>query len=182
VIMLGLFILFKPSRKWGKKHRMRRYWENWHHYHHHQHGHAGHHGPHFHHHNYQQYQKDYCEPVKEEPTSDDYIDSIACFAGVKKNILSKKFKGGEITNILGGTELNLMQADLDEKCRLEITQVMGGTKLIVPAHWEIKSEVVTFLGSVEDKRPVNPAMAGEPGKVLILVGTTVMGGIEIRTY
>lgn len=84
--------------------------------------------------------------------------------------------------MFGGTELNLMQADIEEKATLEITQVFGGTKLLVPAHWEIKSEIVAVLGSVEDKRPVQPNVSSEPAKTLVLVGTVVFGGIEIKSF
>lgn len=119
---------------------------------------------------------------REEPVKDDYIDSFVFMAGVKKNILSKNFKGGEVTNVFGGSELDLTQADFTGSASLELTQVFGGTKLIVPANWEIKSELVTVLGSVEDKRPVQANVNAESPKVLVLTGTTVFGGIEIKSY
>lgn len=118
----------------------------------------------------------------EEPTKEDFIDSTAFFAEVKKNILSKNFKGGDITNVFGGSELNLSQADFEGKAELEITQVFGGTKLIVPANWEIRSELVTVFGSVEDKRPVQTQVSNEPMKVLLLKGTTFFGGIDIKSF
>src|SRR5204863_7230856 len=99
-------------------------------------------------------------------TDEDFIDSTAVMGGVKKNVLSKKFRGGDITNVFGGTELNLMQADFEGTASLELTQVFGGTKLIVPANWQIKSDFVTVFGSIEDKRPVNPGSEPEPGKLL----------------
>ncbi len=36
------------------------------------------------------------------------------FGSVKKIILSKNFKGGEINNFMGGTEINLMKADIQQ--------------------------------------------------------------------
>jgi predicted membrane protein len=167
VIMAGLFIIFKPRRKMRNIHmHHRRHWKEWH-----QHRHSDHARL------YQNYMD------REEPSKEDYIDSTALMAGVKKIVLSKNFKGGEITNVFGGTELNLTQADFEGKVSLEITQVFGGTKLIVPANWEIKSELaVTAFGSVEDKRAIQPAVTGEPTKVLVITGTTVFGGIDIRSY
>jgi predicted membrane protein len=114
--------------------------------------------------------------------SDDYIDSVAVFSGIKKNIISKDFKGGEITNFFGGTEINLSQADIQGKVSLEISQVFGGTKLIIPSHWELKSELTALFGGIEDKRPLNSNLNIDNSKVLILRGTTVMGGIEIKSY
>lgn len=114
-------------------------------------------------------------------TSEDSIDDIAIFGGSKTNIISKDFKGGEITTIFGGTDLNLMQADFKNTISLDLTQVFGGTKLIVPANWSIKSEVVTIFGGIDDKRP-HATEAVDTTKVLILKGTCIFGGIDIKSY
>ena len=37
--------------------------------------------------------------------------------------------------MFGGAEINFMQADIQGRVELEVNQVFGGTKLIVPAHW-----------------------------------------------
>ncbi len=111
--------------------------------------------------------------------SDDILRSTVIFSGVKKTMLSKNFRGGESVNVLGGTEINLADADIEGVAVLELTQILGGTKLIVPPHWEIRSEVVAILGGLEDKR--RNIQVSEPGKhVLILRGTTILGGIEIK--
>ena len=114
-------------------------------------------------------------------SSEDFTESTSIFGGIKKNILTKKFQGGDIVNIMGGTELNLMQADINGRVVLEIVQLFGGTKLIVPAHWEIKPEMVALFGGIEDKRQVQN-VTHSPDKILVLKGTTMFGGIEIRNY
>lgn len=81
---------------------------------------------------------------------------------------------------MGGTELDLTQADFTGVIRLDVTQVMGGTKIIVPAHWEVRSEVTALFAGFEDKRQ-QPAVTN-PDKVLILEGTSFFGGIELRNY
>jgi predicted membrane protein len=114
-------------------------------------------------------------------SKDDFVDSTSIFSGDKKNILSKDFKGGDIVNIFGGTELNLSQADIQGKVAIEITTIFGGTKLIVPSHWEVKSEAVTIFGGLEDKRSIT-AIPESGGKVLLLKGTVIFGGIEIKSF
>lgn len=109
----------------------------------------------------------------------DMIDSTAIFGGVKKNILSKNFKGGDITTFMGGAEINLLQADFNGKVMLDCFNMFGGTKLIVPADWQIQSGLVTIFGGIEDKR--QPTQAN-PDKVLYLDGTCIFGGIEIKSY
>ncbi len=120
----------------------------------------------------------------ERTSGDDYIDSVVFFGGVKKNIISKNFRGGEAVTVFGGTEINLTQADVNHNIVLDLTQVFGGTKLIVPPHWKIQSEeVVCLFGGVEDKRPIlaDPNLV-DTSKVLVLKGTCVFGGIDIKSF
>lgn len=112
----------------------------------------------------------------------DVIDTVSVFGSVKKNILSKDFRGGEVVNFFGGTELNLTQADITRPIVLDMVQVFGGAKLIVPASWTIHStELVSVFGGVEDKRMIQPT-AIDPTKILVLRGTNVFGGLEIKSY
>lgn len=169
LILAGLFVIFKPRRR--RFNQYRKHWRKFHRHHHYRHHHAK-----------QHYYQDFCN--REESSTDEFIDSTVFMAGVKKIILSKNFKGGDLTNVFGGTELNLSQADFEERANLEVTQVFGGTKLIVPANWEIRSELVTVFGSVEDKRPSQAKINPENGRIktLVLTGTTFFGGIEIRSF
>jgi hypothetical protein len=115
--------------------------------------------------------------------TEDYLDTVTIFGGVKKNIFSKTFRGGELVTIFGGTDINLTQADVTHPITLDITQIFGGAKLIVPPHWTIKSEdIVSIFGSVEDKRPIMPESNYDSNKVLILKGTNLFGGIDIKSY
>jgi predicted membrane protein len=113
-------------------------------------------------------------------SSEDYLDATTVFGGIHKNILSKNFKGGDLTIFMGGAEINLSQADIQGTVTLDITQIMGGTKIIVPPHWEIRSQLTSVFGSIEDKR--QNIGASNPDKVLVIDGSSVFGGIEIRNY
>jgi len=110
----------------------------------------------------------------------DYLNTTSIFGAVKKTVVSKNFKGGEVVNFFGGAELNLIQADIQGRVKLEVTQVFGGTKIIIPANWTIHSEMVAVFGGIEDKR-LQPTEAN-PDKVLIIEGTSVFGGIDIRSF
>jgi predicted membrane protein len=117
-------------------------------------------------------------------SSDDFIDSTAIFGGVKKQIISKTFRGGEAVTFFGGTEINLTQADVNHRIVLDLTNVFGGTKLVVPPHWKIQSEdLVCIFGGIEDKRPMlSDTSTVDPNKVLILKGTCIFGGIDIKSF
>ncbi|MHA6246377.1 LiaF transmembrane domain-containing protein [Pontibacter sp. CAU 1760] len=115
-------------------------------------------------------------------STEEVVDSAAILGGVKKNIISKNFRGGEVVSVFGGTELNLSQADLQSPAVLEATQIFGGTSLIVPANWQVKSEVVAILGGMDDKRPLLQSSSYDPNKVLILKGVALFGGLTIKSY
>ncbi|MET0461708.1 MAG: DUF5668 domain-containing protein [Chitinophagaceae bacterium] len=125
------------------------------------------------------------EPIRtystESYSQDDVIDTTCIFSGSKKVILSKNFKGGDIVNIFGGSEVDFMQADINGTAVLEITAIFGGATLIVPSNWAIKSEAVTIFGGIGDKRKF-AALAEPATKTLVLKGTMIFGGIEIKSY
>ncbi len=109
------------------------------------------------------------------------LDATAIFGAVKKNIVSKNFRGGDATSIFGGSEIDLSQADIHGTVKVDVTAILGGIKLIVPSHWVIKQEVAAIFGGVEDKRDIYNVTTA-PNKILILEGTAFMGGIEISSY
>ena len=87
----------------------------------------------------------------------------------------------DVVSIFGGTELNLMQSDFEGSVKLELTQIFGGCTLIIPPHWYLKTEFVNIFGGVEDNRPTHNVSV-DTNKVLLLKGTSVFGGIEIKSY
>ena len=125
------------------------------------------------------------EPVNQENTNKssylgDRIDSTSIFGGIKKNVVSKNFQGGDILNFFGGTEINLLQADLQGIVKINVVQIFGGTKIIVPANWVVQSEMIAIMGGIEDKRP--PQLNASTDKVLIIQGTSIFAGIDIKSY
>jgi predicted membrane protein len=118
-------------------------------------------------------------PVATEGNAE-FVEINAVFGGVKKIILSKNFRGGEINCFMGGAEINLMQADIQKPITLEVNNVFGGTKLIVPSNWNVKNEVTAVFGAIEDKR--NVSGFPDPSKTLVLDGTCIFGGISIINY
>ncbi|EOR92985.1 hypothetical protein ADIARSV_3837 [Arcticibacter svalbardensis MN12-7] len=113
---------------------------------------------------------------------EDYLDTVSIFGGIKKNIVSKNFLGGDIVTIMGGAEINLTQADINGTIVIDITQVFGGTKLIVPPQWKVSSDLAAVFGGIEDKRPLIQSINLADNKVLVLRGTSIFGGIDIRSY
>jgi hypothetical protein len=115
------------------------------------------------------------------PTGDDYLDAVSVFGGIKKTILSKDFKGGDIVNIFGGAELDFTQADINGRVIIDITQIFGGTKIIVPSHWQVVSDIAAVFAGFDDKRMKNTASPNSD-KILVLKGVSIFAGVDIRSF
>jgi predicted membrane protein len=117
-----------------------------------------------------------------EEGSLDYIDEMNVFGGSEKRIITKNFKGGKITNIFGGSTLDFSEASLAEGQNvIDVVTIFGGFKFIIPHDWTIKLEVTSIMGGVSDKRThVNESP--DPAKMLIIRGSAIFGGGEIKNY
>ena len=112
--------------------------------------------------------------------TDDYIDDVAVFSGVERNINSPSFRGGKVVTIFGGAKLNLNQATLSPDLNvLEVVCLFGGTTLLIPADWNVKVEVMHIFGGFVDKRP---PIQVDQNKTLIIKGVTMFGGGEVKSY
>ncbi|EON75856.1 putative transmembrane protein [Lunatimonas lonarensis] len=119
--------------------------------------------------------------IPQDGDPSDYVNVEAIFCGIKRKSISKSFKGGEITTIFGGTDIDLSRADLEGTAVLDISVVMGGVKLIVPFHWDVSFGVSNIAAGVEDKR-AQQVVPMEAEKKLILTGAVIFGGIEVTSY
>lgn len=125
------------------------------------------------------------EPEDAEVTSEtydktDYVEISSVFSGSKKVLMTKFFKGGNVDCFMGGAELDLSQADIQQPVTINLSMTFGGLKIIVPAHWNLQNDVNAFFGGVDDGRKVYPAT--DSNKILILKGTALFGGVEIKSY
>lgn len=110
--------------------------------------------------------------------SEEWIEVTAVLGRVNKTVFSKQFKGGDVTNVLGESLIDLSHADFTGEVFLDLTSVLSNTRLILPSHWTLQSDMTAFLGGVKDNRIVPPAGV-DPRKVLVLDGTNIMGSIII---
>ncbi|WP_421919169.1 LiaF transmembrane domain-containing protein [Marinifilum sp.] len=112
-----------------------------------------------------------------------YIDELNVFGGGEKVINTKDFKGGKVTCVFGGSEINLTNADLAEGTNvIDVFAMFGGCVLILPSDWDVKVEVSAILGGVSDKRMPTTNYVVEPKKELIIKGFVALGGCEIKSY
>lgn len=114
--------------------------------------------------------------VNEIKDSLSYIKATAILGGFRRKTNSQNFKGGELTAIMGGLEIDLRDASINGEAVLDIFAMMGGVEMRIPDDWLIVIEGFPVLGGYEDKtRPPKDAI-----KRLVIKGTVVMGGVEIK--
>jgi predicted membrane protein len=114
---------------------------------------------------------------------DDFIDIVNVFSGGERQIVSENFRGGRISAVFGGTELDLTKAKLAPGVNeLEIACVFGGATFIVPDDWNIIIHVTPILGGFSDSRKLNLGRNVDSTKQLIIKGAVVFGGGEIKSY
>ena len=114
-------------------------------------------------------------------SSQDMIDATSIFGGTKKKIFSKNFRGGEMVNVFGGSEIDLTQADINGTAILDVTTLFGGATLLVPSHWNVVSDAVAILGEVKDKRMMQN-VPEHNNKTLLIKGTVIFGGIDVKSF
>ena len=108
---------------------------------------------------------------------DSTISGIAILGGYRRTNNSQNFRGGEVTAIMGGVDLDLRSASIKEgEAVLDVFAFWGGVKVRIPEDWKVVLQGIPILGGFDDK--TNPAK-GDTGKRLIIKGTAIMGGAEI---
>lgn len=105
-----------------------------------------------------------------------YLQITALLGGNETSNNSQDFKGGEITAVLGGVELDLRNASIQSEAILNVWATWGGVVVKVPTDWAVVNHAVAVLGGIEDKTGSSPLAT----KRLIIKGTAIMGGLEIR--
>lgn len=113
----------------------------------------------------------------------DYIDDVSVLGGGTKIIQSKNFKGGDITAVFGGSEFSFKEAELSpDGCTIDVFTMFGGSKLIIPDNWVVKSDIFSIFGGFNDKRTIKPEENSDQKSVLYLKGAVIFGGMEIKSY
>lgn len=114
--------------------------------------------------------------TSQERSADSHIDVVAIMSGHQGNVASQDFRGGSVTAIMGGAEIDLREACIQTEAVIDITAFWGGVSLKIPKDWRVVNNGIAFLGGIDDSS--EPAI--DASKRLIITGTAVMGGVEIK--
>lgn len=120
------------------------------------------------------------KPFGKIDNNDNYIDDLSIFGGSEQKFHSQNFQGGRITNIFGGSTIDLLEAKLAPGVNaLDLLCIFGGSKLLIPANWKVKVEVVSIFGGISDKRHFSNQVQSSDQE-LVIKGLVLFGGADIK--
>jgi hypothetical protein len=100
---------------------------------------------------------------------------VAWMGGSGRTIAADNFVGGDAVAVMGGCEIDLTNAKLDGEAVIDVLAFWGGIEIIVPRTWRTEAQVTALLGGMTDR--TDPVADGPR---LIVRGSAIMGGIEVR--
>jgi predicted membrane protein len=112
-------------------------------------------------------------------SSNSVVSATAILGGVERRISSQDFRGGDVTAIMGGCNIDLRGASITPPHQpvLEVFALFGGIEIRIPEDWTVVSELEVILGGFDDRK-INPPK--DESKRFIIRGTVLMGGVEVR--
>lgn len=110
---------------------------------------------------------------------EDVIEDTAIFGGGDKIVTSSNFRGGSLTAIFGGSNIDLTQSKLaDGKNEIDVFYLFGGSKIRVPQDWTVHLQTTGIFGGMSDKRKFLDATTDQ-SKEIYIKGIAIFGGSEI---
>jgi predicted membrane protein len=117
------------------------------------------------------------EGEESRSSSEDRIDESTIFGSISKRITTKSFKGGSISVVFGGAEIDLRSAQLAEKgAVLDISTIFGGVDIRIPESWVVQTRSSAVLGGVDAKYSNTEE---NTGKRLVINASAIFGGVDI---
>jgi predicted membrane protein len=107
---------------------------------------------------------------------DSIVNAVAVMGSYARRIVTPAFRGGEVTAIMGGCELDLRQSSINGDAVLNVFAMFGGIQIKVPPDWTVVLRGTPLLGGFEEKTVLPP----DGSKRLIINGYAIMGGVEVR--
>jgi predicted membrane protein len=116
-------------------------------------------------------------PSPEAGPPSNQLHAYTFMGGIHRSTNSQAFRGGTAMAVMGGCEIDLRHASLEDGQAVFDTFAMwGGVEIRVPEDWAVESHVVPLLGGFEDKTR-QPADAKQR---LVITGIAIMGGVGVK--
>ncbi|MGB9989324.1 LiaF transmembrane domain-containing protein [Massilia sp. SM-13] len=114
--------------------------------------------------------------MSKEEDGGNVVNMTAILGASVRRCVSQDYRGGELTAMMGGCELDLRDASINGDVYVHVFAMMGGITIKIPADWQVELEGTPILGGFDEKT----VLAKGTGKRLIVRGYAIMGGVEVR--
>jgi hypothetical protein len=108
------------------------------------------------------------------------LNEYAIFGGVERKVTTDDFRGGQVSAMFGGVEIDLRRAGMrGDSAVIDVNSMFGGVGFKIPQNWIVIGQIVAIFGGFGNKA-VQPS-ADMPGvKRLYIKGSAMFGGVEVK--
>ena len=118
-------------------------------------------------------------PTGDNTVDSDYINANAIFGGFDQTFTSQRLRGGEVSAIFGGVEIDLTRSTpVHQDIEFTINAMFGGAEIRVPENWRVVVKGTPILGGIESSARTQES--GQEIFTVIFDCSVAFGGIEIR--
>ena len=108
----------------------------------------------------------------------DTISNFNVFSGSELASHSDNFKGGSVSAVFGGAEIDLTDATPAPDASLDVFTAFGGIEIQVPQGWQVDIKGLPIFGGFDNVTAKE--QLGPDAPLLTINATALFGGIEIK--
>ena len=111
------------------------------------------------------------------------LNESVVFSSVNRRLETQQFDGGKLDAVFSSIEIDLRDAAISPQqrtARIVANAVFGGIEITVPRNWKVDMKSAAVFGGCGNRTvPPRPEPGFEP-VTLVVTGSAVFGGIEIK--
>lgn len=115
---------------------------------------------------------------RERTESGDQVNSFNVFSGTELASHSDQFRGGTVSAVFGGAEIDLTDAGLAPGAELDVLAAFGGVEIRVPQGWQVIARGLPLFGAIDNVTTKERLDTDAP--TLRVNATALFGGIDIK--
>ena len=115
--------------------------------------------------------------MRQSTDSSDFVYTSVILGGFNRKCPSQQFRGGDLTAVMGGGQIDLRDARIQEtEAVLDVFAIMGGIEILVPRDWVVEPRLTPILGGYEDRTTTDKQGSTQR---LVIRGTVIMSGVKV---
>jgi len=114
------------------------------------------------------------------PSQPGHLNLFAMFHGEERRVDAQDFRGGAISAMFGGCDVDLREAAMAEgNAAIEVNVMFGGAEIQIPNTWLVDLRGVGLFGGFSDETQHPPEDASANPPRLTVTGYAMFGGVSV---